>query len=91
MAIRSDCRALALIKVFEWDRHYMTELEYHVASAVSIKACLLNQQKKLRIEPAKSKAPERIASIVMTQLQMTYPKREEIIQLKNLSRQMHIK
>ncbi len=78
--------ALASVTVFEWHRLYMTELEYHVASAVSMKECLLDEQKKLRIEVAELKKPERIFWVAVTKLQMTYPKQEQIILIKKSHR-----
>ena len=73
---------LALAILHSWNRHYMTDLEYQVASAVSVKEVLLDEQKKLRMEVAELKKPERIFLVAVKKLKMTYPKQEQIIQFK---------
>jgi len=77
---------LALFIVFDWNRHYIINLEYHLASAISVKKSLLDEQEKLRMEVAELKKPERIFLVAVKKLQMTYPKQEQIIQLKKSHR-----
>ncbi len=60
----------------------MTELEYNIATELSIKEQKLEEQKKLKLEYAMLKSPQRIESIVMNKLQMSYPENSQIIVLK---------
>lgn len=60
----------------------MTELEYNIATELSIKEQKLEEQKKLKLEYAMLKSPQRIESIVMNKLQMSYPDNSQIIVLK---------
>jgi cell division protein FtsL len=74
---------MAVAIVYVWSHNYMTALEYRVASEISKKETLLEEQKKLRIELATMRSPKRIASIAMERLQMTYPEREQVVFLKD--------
>jgi cell division protein FtsL len=60
----------------------MTELEYHIAAEVSEQQQKLEEQKKLKLEFAMLKSPQRIESIVSSKLQMTYPDNAQVILLK---------
>jgi len=59
----------------------MTDLEYKVAEEMNRKEKLLEEQRKLKVEVATLKAPNRIDSIARERLQMVYPQREQIIHL----------
>ncbi|KUG22915.1 hypothetical protein ASZ90_007312 [hydrocarbon metagenome] len=60
----------------------MTELEYNIATELSIKEQKLEEQKKLKLEYAMLKSPQRIESIVRNKLQMSYPDSSQVIVLK---------
>ena len=60
----------------------MTELEYNIAAEVSAQQQMLEEQKKLKLEYAMLKSPQRIESIVSSKLQMTYPDNSQVIVLK---------
>ncbi len=60
----------------------MTQMEYDVAAALSAKENLLEEQKKLKLELAMLKAPQRIEDIARNKLQMCYPDAEQVIVLK---------
>jgi cell division protein FtsL len=74
---------MAVAVVYVWSHNTMTALEYQVASEISKKENLLEEQKKLRVELATMKSPKRIATIAMEKLQMTYPNREQVIFMKD--------
>jgi len=74
---------MAVAILYVWSHNYMTALEYKVASEISKKENLLEEQKKLRVELATMRSPQRIASIAMEKLQMTYPDREQVVFLKD--------
>jgi cell division protein FtsL len=60
----------------------MTELEYQVAREISIKEKLLDDQRKLKVEQATLKSPQRIEAIAKEKLGMTYPDSDQVIILK---------
>lgn len=60
----------------------MTELEYNIAAELNMQEQKLEEQKKLKLEYAMLKSPQRIESIVSSKLQMTYPDNEQVIVLK---------
>ena len=60
----------------------MTRMEYEIAAALSAKELLLEEQKKLKLEMAMLKAPQRIEQIAKTKLQMSYPDAQQVIVLK---------
>jgi cell division protein FtsL len=78
--IASVLMAVALIYV--WCHIHMTELEYQIAQELSSRDCLTEEQAKLKVELATMKSPQRIETIALEKLQMTYPEREQVILLK---------
>jgi len=62
---------------------HMTELEYKVAAVLNAKEQNLEEQKRLKLEYAMLKSPQRIESIASGRLQMSYPERDQVIVLKN--------
>lgn len=60
----------------------MTQMEYDVAAALNAKENLLEEQKRLKLELAMLKSPQRIEDIARTELQMTYPTADQVIVLK---------
>jgi cell division protein FtsL len=73
---------MAVALIYVWTHIYMTELEYQVADELSIKEQLLEEQKRLKLESATLKSPERIETIARNQLQMVYPDGKQVILLK---------
>lgn len=61
---------------------HMTELEYGIATELSAQQQKLEEQKKLKLEYAMLKSPQRIESIMRSKLQMSYPDNDQIIVLK---------
>jgi cell division protein FtsL len=60
----------------------MTKMEYDIAAALSAKELLLEEQKKLKLEMAMLKSPQRIEDIARNKLQMTYPEAQQVIVIK---------
>jgi len=60
----------------------MTQMEYDIAAALSAKELRLEEQKRLKLELAMLKAPQRIEGIARHKLQMSYPAAEQVIVLK---------
>ncbi len=61
----------------------MTELEYKVTAELSANEQMLEEQKKLKLEYAMLKSPQRIEGIARSRLLMSYPERDQVIVLKN--------
>lgn len=61
---------------------HMTELEYSIAAELNAKEQKLEEQKKLRLEYAMLKSPQRIESMTRSKLQMSYPDNDQVIVLK---------
>jgi len=77
--------AFALMSValfYVWSHVHMTELEYRVAREISIKEKFLDEQRKLKVEQATLKSPQRIETIAAGKLGMSYPERDQVIILK---------
>jgi cell division protein FtsL len=60
----------------------MTELEYSIAAELNVQEQKLEEQKKLKLEYAMLKSPQRIESIASSKLQMSYPDNAQVIVLK---------
>ncbi len=74
---------MAVALVYVWSHIRMTELEYMVAEEMSIKENLLEEQRKLKVEIATLKSPQRLEAIAKEKLHMAYPTRDQVIILKN--------
>jgi len=74
---------MAVALIYVWSHIRMTELEYMVATEMSIKEKLVEEQTKLKVEIATLKSPQRLEAIAKEQLQMTYPTRDQVIILNN--------
>jgi cell division protein FtsL len=61
----------------------MTELEYNVAAQLSEKEKRLEEQKRLTLELAMLKSPQRIEGVARNKLHMSYPESNQVIVLKN--------
>jgi len=60
----------------------MTEMEYSIAAELNAQKQKLEEQKKLKLEYAMLKSPQRIENIVRSKLQMAYPDNEQVIVLR---------
>jgi cell division protein FtsL len=74
---------MAVALVYVWSHIRMTELEYKVAEEMTIKENLIEEQRKLKVEIATLKSPQRLEAITKEKLQMTYPTRDQFIILNN--------
>ncbi len=61
---------------------HLRELEYEHAAQLNAQQQMLEEQKKLKLEYAMLKSPQRIESIARDRLQMSYPEQGQIIVLK---------
>lgn len=73
---------LLVALIYVGSRTRMTQLEYGIANELSIKQQMLEEQKKLKVELAMLKSPQRIENIAKSKLQMSYPESGQVITLK---------
>jgi cell division protein FtsL len=73
---------MAILLLYVWSHVHMTELEYQIAAEISTKEQLLEQQRRLKVELATLKSPQRIEAIARERLQMSYPGSDQVIVLR---------
>ena len=76
------CVVMLMSLFYVWPHIRMTELEYQVAEEMSVRRRLLEEREKLKIEYATLKSPQRIETLAKERLQMTYPERDQMIDLR---------
>jgi cell division protein FtsL len=74
--------SMVVILIYVWSHIQMRELEYRVAEEMNVREQLLEEQRKLKLECATLKSPQRIEAIARNKLQMSYPEREQVVLLK---------
>jgi cell division protein FtsL len=67
---------------YVWSHIQMTRLEYQIAEEMTRKEHSLDEQKKLRVEFATLKSPQRIETVAKNSLQMSYPERDQVILIR---------
>ncbi len=73
---------LAASLLFVWSHVRLTELKYQIAKEISVKESVLEENRKLKVEIASLKSPQRLEQIARDKFGMTYPEREQVIFLK---------
>jgi cell division protein FtsL len=73
---------MAVALTYVWSHIHMTELEYQIAREITRKEQFVEEQKRLKVELATLKSPQRIETIARGKLQMIYPERKQVILLK---------
>jgi cell division protein FtsL len=73
---------MAVALIYVWSHIHMTKLEYQIATEISAKEKLLEEQRRLKVEMATLKSPQRIEAIAKDKLRMSYPDQDQIIVLK---------
>jgi cell division protein FtsL len=74
---------MAVAITYVWSHVQMTKLEYQIAEEMTRKEQLLDEQRKLKLEQATLKSPQRIEAIAKDTLHLSYPDRDQIIVLKD--------
>ncbi len=76
------CLVMVLSIVYVWPHIRMTELEYQIAEEMNTRQRLLEERTQLKIEQATLKSPQRIEAIAKEKMQMTYPERDQVVNVK---------
>jgi cell division protein FtsL len=67
---------------YVWCRVQVVKLGYQLSDSHQLHTRLLNDNKKLHLELARLKAPERVQRIAIEQLGLKHPTKEQIVVLK---------
>ena len=73
---------LGVFLAYVWSHIHFTELKYRIADEVSVRERLMEENRKLKVEIATLKSPQRVEAIAKAKLGMKYPEREQVIFLK---------
>ena len=73
---------MATALIYVWSHLHFTKLNYLIAEEISIRDSLLEENKKLKIEYATLRSPQRIEAIARNKLDMYYPERGQVIFVK---------
>jgi cell division protein FtsL len=74
---------MAVAVTYVWSHVQMTKLEYQVAEEMTRGKQMLDEQRKLKLEQATLKSPQRIEAIARSSLNLSYPDREQVILIKD--------
>jgi cell division protein FtsL len=74
---------MAVAITYVWSHVQMTKLEYQIAEEMTRKDQLMDEQRKLKLEQATLKSPQRIEAIAKGSLHLSYPGRDQIIVIKD--------
>ncbi len=73
---------LGAFLAYVWSHIHFTELKYRIADEVSTQERLMEENRKLKVEIATLKSPQRVEAIARDKLGMQFPEREQVIFLK---------
>jgi len=73
---------MAVCLLYVWSHVEMRRLEYRLAEELHRRDLLLEEQRRLRLECATLKAPQRIEAIAREKLMMSHPAQDQVIILK---------
>jgi cell division protein FtsL len=73
---------MATALIYVWSHLHSTKLNYIIAEEISIRDNLIEENKRLKIEYATLRSPQRIEAIARDKLDMHYPEREQVIFIK---------
>jgi cell division protein FtsL len=73
---------MLMLILYVWSHVRMTQLEYRVAAELNRQEQLLDEQRKLKMQIATLKSPQRIETIARESLNMTYPEQHQVIVVK---------
>lgn len=73
---------MATALIYVWSHLHSTNLNYLIAEEISIRDSFLEENKKLKIEYATLRSPQRIEAIARNKLDMYYPESGQVIFVK---------
>jgi|APFre7841882724_1041349.scaffolds.fasta_scaffold236782_1 cell division protein FtsL len=74
---------MAVAITYVWSHVQMTKLEYQVAEEMRSREQMLEEQRKLKLEYATLKSPQRIEAIAKSSLNLSYPDGDQVIIIRD--------
>ena len=74
---------MAVAVTYVWSHVQMTKLEYQVAEEMTRGEQMRDEQRKLKLEQATLKSPQRIEAIARSSLNLSYPDADQVILIKD--------
>ncbi len=73
---------VAVALVYVWSHLHNTQLKYQIAEEMTVRDNLMEENRRLKMEIATLKSPQRIESIARDKLKLQYPEREQVVLIK---------
>jgi cell division protein FtsL len=73
---------VAVALVYVWSHLHNTQLKYRIAEEMTVRENLTEENRRLKMEIATLKSPQRIESIAREKLRLQYPEREQVVLIK---------
>lgn len=73
---------VAVALVYVWSHLHNTQLQYRIAEEMTVRDNLMEENRRLKVEIATLKSPQRIESIARDKLKLQYPEREQVVLIK---------
>jgi cell division protein FtsL len=73
---------VAVALVYVWSHLHNTQLKYQIAEEMTVRDSLIEENRRLKVEIATLKSPQRIETIARDKLKLQYPEREQVVLIK---------
>jgi cell division protein FtsL len=73
---------VAVSLVYVWSHLHNTQLKYRIAEEMTVRDNLIEENRRLKVEIATLKSPQRIESIARDKLKLQYPEREQVVLIR---------
>ncbi len=73
---------VAVALVYVWSHLHNTQLKYQIAEEMTVRDNLMEENRRLKMEIATLKSPQRVESIARDKLKLQYPEREQVVLIK---------
>lgn len=73
---------ISITLVYVWFHIQATRLNYQIAEEIHDKNKLIEENRRLKVEIATLKSPQRIETIASVKLKMGYPKSDQVVYIK---------
>ena len=70
---------MVIALIYVWFNIKITRLNYEIASEMSRRDALMEENGRLKLEKATLKSSERIEKIARTKINMTYPEKDQLV------------
>lgn len=73
---------VAVALVYVWSHLHNTQLKYRIAEEMTVRDNLTEENRRLKVEIATLKSPQRIETIARDKLKLQYPEREQVVLIR---------